>query len=102
MIEFDLLVSQSEVNAKYINLTDRYRRRYGQQIGEEGASVRVLDGKGRLYKMNRHGGNQLTGCSSWFQQNGVQPNTRILVRFDTDTRLLHLIPGQMSKQRRVQ
>ena len=91
-LEFEHLVNPSEADSKYINLTDTYRMNHGIEIGGDGTAVRVIDGKGRKFEMKRHGGNQLRGCSKWFQKNNIQPDTKILVRFDYRKRTLHLMP----------
>src|SRR5437867_815789 len=91
-LEFEHVVNQSEVVSKYINLTDTHRVRHGMEIGSHGTAVCVIDGKGRKYEMKRHGGNQLRRCSKWFQKNNIQPDTKILVRFDYQNRTLRLMP----------
>ena len=93
MIEFEHIINQGETYANYIGLTDCHDgKHYGSDIGQEGMALRVIDGKGREFRMKRHGGNQLTRCKQWFEKNDIQPDTKIQVRYDFKTGVLHLIP----------
>ncbi len=87
-LEFEHVANQSEVDSKYINLTDTHGVRHGMEIGRDGSTVRVIDGKGRKFEMKRDGENQLRGCGKWFQKNNIQPDTKIHVSFDHQKRLL--------------
>ncbi len=91
-LEFEHVANQSEVDSKYINLTDTHGVRHGMEIGRDGSTVRVIDGKGRKFEMKRDGENQLRGCGKWFQKNNIQPDTKIHVSFDHQKRLLRLTP----------
>jgi hypothetical protein len=91
-VEFEHVLNPSEVDSKYINLTDTHRVKHGMEMGQDGTAVSVIDGKGRRFWMRRHGGNQLRGCSEWFQKNNIQPDTKILVSFDVKERTLRLMP----------
>ena len=93
MIEFEHLITQSEVNSEYINLTSTDRRQYGSRMGVHDTVLTVIDGHGRRFKMKRHHGNQLTRCSEWFTTNAIKPRTMIIVRFDPFQSTLHLLPA---------
>jgi len=97
MIEFEHLINASEVSTNYLNLTDDFGNRYGDQIGPHRTILMVIDGEGRRSLMKRHYGNQLTQCAEWFKTNGIRPSSRILARFnpleiEDGRKVLHLVP----------
>jgi len=81
-MEFIHIINKSEANAHYLNLRDKDGTKYGSKIGEHGTLYTVVDGMGRRSIMKRHGKNQLTKCSRWFQENQIIPDTLVLIQFD--------------------
>jgi hypothetical protein len=91
MIEFKHLITQQEVNAHYINLTDESGNTYGSQIGKPDKVFTVIDDAGEQFKMKRHRGNQLTRCTSWFTHHSIRAGTLLTIRFDPHTATIHLL-----------
>ena len=72
MVEFEHQINASEVNTSYLNLTDDFGNKYGDQIGPHKTTLTVIDGDGRRTQMKRHYGNQLTQCADWFSNNNLR------------------------------
>ena len=91
MIEFQHLITQSEVDSQYINLTDESGRRFGKQIGKPDKVLPVIDDAGKHFEMRRLHGNQLTRCTAWFTERGIIAGALVTIRFDPQTATIHLL-----------
>ena len=65
MIEFQHVITQSEVDSQYINLTDKGGIKYGKQMGKLDKVLTVIDESGKKFEMKRIHGNQLSRCGDW-------------------------------------
>ena len=85
------MITQSEVDSKYINLTDESGNRYGKQIGKPDKMLPVIDDAGGCFQMRRLHGNQLTRCTAWFTERGIRAGALVTIRFDSQTATIHLL-----------
>jgi len=91
MIEFEHEITQPEVDTHYINLTDKGGNRYGSQIGKRDKVFKVVDDAGKEFEMKRHGGNQLTGCTAWYNERAIKVGAEIKIRFDPHSATIYLL-----------
>lgn len=98
MVEFTRIISKSEINAAYLNLTDEQGHKHGQAFQyPHRARLAVVDGDNRVTTAKKHHGNQIWGLNRWYADNSIQAGTRVRVRHDPSEKkdglpALHLIP----------
>jgi hypothetical protein len=83
MIEFFKTISASEINTRYINLTDNRGNTWGRNFPENGTRLCIIDEKGQEFSTTKHGNNQLWGnLVTWFVQRNIQPETLVKIIYD--------------------
>jgi hypothetical protein len=99
MIEFTRIISRPEVESGYLNLTDEYGKKHGEEFSiTHRTPIAIVDGKNRVIVAKKHHRNQIWGSlGNWFKLTGASAGTRVLVRYDPDERhedrpVIHLIP----------
>lgn len=99
MIEFARIITQSEINAAYLNLTDERGQKHGSAFPyPHRTRLAILDGDGRVTTAKKHHGNQIWGLNRWYAANGIQAGTRIKIGHEPNEKqdglpLVRLIPG---------
>jgi hypothetical protein len=83
MIEFFRTISASEVNAKYINLTDNQKKYYGKDFPVAGTRLCIMDELGQEFSTTKHGANQLWGnIRKLFESKNIQSGTLLKITYD--------------------
>ena len=84
MLEFFKTISDSEVNTKYINLTDTENKTYGNEFPVKGTRLCIIDEAGQEFSASKHGNNQLWGnLRTWFESKNIQPGTFVKINYDS-------------------
>ena len=104
MIEFYRVISESEVQTTYLNLTDERGRTFGAKFPPHKTRLAIVDAQGRVTSAQKHHDTQIWGSiSNWFRDNDVQPGAKVLVRYDPKERkdgfpVVYLLPQPPASQ----
>ena len=84
MVEFQKLISQSELKATYLNMTDDRGKSHGAELDlKHRQKLVIVDCQGRKTSAQVHHDNQIWGTIyNWFADNGIKAGDRIKVRYD--------------------
>ena len=88
MIEFYRTISKAEAHSRYLNLKDDSGKRYGSYFPPHATRLIIVDDQERKFNATKHHEHQIWGnLRTLFETNNILPGTRILVKFDPDSKV---------------